>query len=346
MTTYFYNTQKFLTDYYKLTQDWIDNVLCRLPPTKIPQYIGHKLEILKSTVDTDRSGSLKQELLNNSYWQKSYNQVKADSWPECKSINDFCLLPKQIQEECINVHKFSPDIWFNKNLTFDTWQESKEWTYEITNLIRINHILLENLELIVNKKVLDFSTHCGFISNTCLFNHAHHVTFTEVRKPILNLAIEQMQLMGYPESQYCAELANIHDYDNNTRLCLDKDTVILSGVIYHVHDHYAILESIVKARPQNIIIETVHNKDIVNSSDPLIYWIAEGTEKNLANGWHNNLPLVMAGLPNLAWFNFTMNFFGYQLCKETLYDTWIPSDDVTVFTEPTQVRSVQVFGRR
>jgi len=341
--TYFQEIQKFLTNYYELSSDQIDQILCRLPPSRIMQYIGHKLEILNLALNPTRSENSKQELLTNNCWQNSYNQIKADSWPECKSVTDFYLLPNEIQQECIHVHKFSPDIWFNKNLTYDSWQESIDWSYEITSLIRINCVILENLEFIKNKRILDFATHHGFISNICLFNQAQHVTFTEIRKPVLDLAVEQMQLMQYPESQYRAELANIHDYPNNTKLCQDKDTVILSGIIYHVHDHYAILESIANARPKHIIIETVHNKDIVSESAPLIYWITEDAEKNLANGWHDNLSTVVIGLPNLSWFTFTMKFFGYQLTKERLYDYWVPSDDVTTITKPTETRSVQVF---
>jgi organic radical activating enzyme len=41
-------------------------------------------------------------------WQGSYNAIKDSNWPVCDSPADFCNLPKNIQEECITVHNFSP----------------------------------------------------------------------------------------------------------------------------------------------------------------------------------------------------------------------------------------------
>ena len=39
----------------------------------------------------------------------AYNKVKAESWPECKSIDEFHLLPIEIQKECTDVHKIDPE---------------------------------------------------------------------------------------------------------------------------------------------------------------------------------------------------------------------------------------------
>ena len=37
---------------------------------------------------------------------KGYQNIKDSSWPECNNLEEFFLLPKHIQEECVNLHGF------------------------------------------------------------------------------------------------------------------------------------------------------------------------------------------------------------------------------------------------
>ena len=41
-------------------------------------------------------------------WQEFYNTIKADTWPECVSEQDFGLLPALIQQECIEKFGYTP----------------------------------------------------------------------------------------------------------------------------------------------------------------------------------------------------------------------------------------------
>ena len=344
MTNYYQRTQQYLKEFFKISDESLDKILLKLPPKKIHEYIGHKTEIYRSLVDNPDENVNKNKL-NNDYWNNSYNIIRGENWPNCTTINDFYTLPENIQNECREVHKFSPDIWFNTSLSFDTWVEYGDWSYEMTSILHTNLVLIENLEFIENKSIVDFSTHTGFLSSVCLFNNAKDVLFTDIRQEVLNLAQERMHLMGYGAEKYKSVLADIHNYSSNTKLCQNADTVIIAGVLYHVHDHYAILESVTKANPETIIIETVHKEDIANLDDPLVYWATEGTLNNIANGWYDNLSSVMVGLPNLKWFELTMQFMGYKETKKTLYQTWNPIDDIDNTPEPTQLRSVQVFNK-
>ena len=250
MSSRYHQTQKFLQNYYNLSDNELSGLVNQMPPNDVYQYIGHKAEVLNKSIDPTRNNRLQQKIYDNDYWRKSYQTIKAESWPSCDSIEDFYNLPYEIQQECQLVHKFSPDIWFNENLTFDTFTKSQEWNYEIADLVKSKHLVLDNIDIIQNKNVIDFSTHTGSVAGLCLHQGAKHVTFTEIRSNFLELASERMSLMGFDTTCYRAELADIHEYETNTALCVDKDTVILSGVIYHVHDHCAILESIVKAKPK------------------------------------------------------------------------------------------------
>jgi|APSaa5957512535_1039671.scaffolds.fasta_scaffold33513_5 organic radical activating enzyme len=44
-------------------------------------------------------------------WSKSYNSIRDITWPECNDMADFEKLPLHIQQECINVHNFSKDLY-------------------------------------------------------------------------------------------------------------------------------------------------------------------------------------------------------------------------------------------
>jgi hypothetical protein len=39
-------------------------------------------------------------------WLNFYDQVKDESWPDCSSEEEFYNLPKEIQDECINIHGY------------------------------------------------------------------------------------------------------------------------------------------------------------------------------------------------------------------------------------------------
>lgn len=43
-------------------------------------------------------------------WKNSYNKIRAESWPDCNSIDDWDALPEHIKRECKDVHNFSPEI--------------------------------------------------------------------------------------------------------------------------------------------------------------------------------------------------------------------------------------------
>lgn len=49
-------------------------------------------------------------------WTTTYNNVKAESWPECNHWNDFKSLPIEIQKECIEDFNFGDEIFKDEYL--------------------------------------------------------------------------------------------------------------------------------------------------------------------------------------------------------------------------------------
>ena len=52
------------------------------------------------------------------FWEQVYQNIKAESWPDCKTLEDWELLPENIKKECIEVFNFSPEIFTKKYLGY------------------------------------------------------------------------------------------------------------------------------------------------------------------------------------------------------------------------------------
>ena len=187
----------------------------------------------------------------------AFNQAKDDSidLQEIKS-----QLPSKIHYEYANHKLYSGD----HSLTFKKWKPWDQWDYPAQDLIRFKHLLLDNVDIIKNKTIIDFACFLGFTSFSCLHLGASHVTATNIIKHQLDIADELMQSAEFTD--YKLILADIHDTESNTKICNKVDTVILAGIMYHLHDHYRVLESILSAQPDNIIIDPpragIHNNVI------------------------------------------------------------------------------------
>ena len=53
--------------------------------------------------------------INMNTWAKFYDQIKADTWPECPTEKDFATLPQHIQDECIDTFGYVPREYHKKS---------------------------------------------------------------------------------------------------------------------------------------------------------------------------------------------------------------------------------------
>jgi predicted nicotinamide N-methyase len=314
----------------------LNNITSLLPNRKCAEYLNYKAELT--------SGIIGNAFIEQ--WVENYDIIRATGWPDCDNLDKFELLPKEIQDECIEVHRFSPDIWLDKNITYSEWCKlnfDSWWTFSPVELIRVQSVILDNLKYIKNKNVIDFAAHTGFNSLTSLHHGANRVTATNIRQDYLNLATEGAIILGY-EDRFSTEFADIHDYNRNTELTKDKDTVIISGLMYHVHDHYPILESIVKATPQTIIIETDEDKNIMDSSKAMISWALDDISSNPLAGWYKQQDHVPVGFPNPAWFDLIMSTFGYKKEKQKQFSIW-KGTELEINLNTSLSRTVHVYTK-
>jgi len=327
---FFEEAQKYLKNHYGISDEEITNIKSKLPSSKKYLYNEYLWTVSQS--------SLMPDFLKS--WQDSYNLIRGENWPNCNSPNEFNLLPKEIQEECINIHKFSPTQWLD--IDYNNFQPN-QFDYSIHDLVRYQKIVLDNLDIISNKKIIDFAGHCGFLAFICLENNASEVITTNVRKNNIEIANKSANAFNL-ENKFNCIYSDIHDYQNNTKLTLDKDTVLLSGIMYHVHDHYEILESITQAGPKNIIIETAEITDITKSEKSLIFWNHEKDDSNF-DGHFKGLDIIPVGFPNPSWFKLILESMGYVRTKIDYFDWFVRAN----FSEKNfnfETRSVQVFKKK
>lgn len=301
---------EILRNHSEISEEDIKQIVQNLPDSKIWEYMSHKF----TSINPDKS----PEAIKN--FVDAYQLIRDDSWPSVLTlIEDFYNLPDPIQQECATVHRYHPDIWFNPNITFDQWAPSNT-VIPVDDLIRLHYVLYKNHDLIKGKKIIDFPCHYGNLSFFLANMEVKHLTLAEVRSAALDIAVECMQLLKIPSTEWTATQADLHNLANNTKICQGHDTVICAGVLYHIHDHLDVLESIVKSRVKNIIIESEEYLPIKDLKEPLIHWSTEMTE-SWCEGWHNDKTQVFVGHPNTAWLDMAMNFLGCQKAKPTEFYT-------------------------
>lgn len=250
-----------------------------------------------------------------SNWVDQYNKIKDQSWPDCSTFKDFYLLPDWMQEECINIHKFSPDIWKDAITEYANNEYNHvqtEFRYEEDDPF-VKCLKLDP-DIIRDQNVIDFACNRGKWSFYAVENNCQSVLGTDVRPENIEVA-NSLKLLVKEKDKINFIEADIHDYENNKRLCQDKDVVFLSGIMYHVHDHYPILESTCLPNVKQVVIQSLINKQ----SDPVIMWKTEMALTNDLAGWKDGEGDVLVGIPNVAYFDLAMKKLGYT---RTYIEDW------------------------
>jgi 2-polyprenyl-3-methyl-5-hydroxy-6-metoxy-1,4-benzoquinol methylase len=268
-------------------------------------------------------------------WKEKYNVIKDVSWPSCDSFEEFENLPTKIKNECIEIHNFSPEIW-KKHLIEDS---IKPFSLEIAD--HVKDIMISFSDSIVGQDIVDFACNTGNYSFACWKAGANSVVGFDVRQEHIIIANAIKNYYGIDDSKVQFKLADVHDYDGVLELCKNKSTALIPGLLYHVHDHYEILKTVSQTDIKNIIIETGENKNIMNSSEPLIWWRTEHTLDNIS-GWHNHDLKIPVGYPNLSWFKMIMSNLNYNWVSTTVRTGSVSKNSPEEFK---QHRSIHVFQR-
>lgn len=191
-------------------------------------------------------------------------------------------------------HKF-----YNPEVEYDKWKSWDEWDYPECDVHRFKHIIADQLDYIKNKRVLDIACHLGYTSLFCLHNGASHVTGTNVRQRELDIAKEICTGAGYTNFNFL--FSNLYDTNQLQDLCNQHDTILCTGILYLVNNHFQFLEAICTSTAETIIIETkVPTNDYENNcEEPLLIWRTRETKS--PDAWYYDKPTAFYGTPNTAW---------------------------------------------
>jgi predicted nicotinamide N-methyase len=202
--------------------------------------------------------------------------------------------------------------WAKKNnpeLIYDQWQPWDEWTYSQADQERFAKIILDNIDMIAEKKVFDVGTLVGTLALFCLYNKSSHVTSIDVRTENLDIAREGCDLAGFSNVDFI--LCDLYDSEKLLAMIGDSETILLSGVFYHVNNHYQLIEQLSSSQAQNLILETVIN----DSTNSTVEWFLEDSTDHRA-GADGTRKTVLAGCPSKRYCTDLLKYHGWTI-KQT-----------------------------
>ena len=309
---------RIIQQIYNISDQEISHILAGLPLETSnvyeldPQYLEVLTDRITQTFFSTIAPNIQQQ------WIQCYNTIKDISWPECQNYHDFVKLPNWIKHECIHVHGFDPELWLSQFIQPRIEQDlftMQPIQARLDALIRYRHIILDNLDVIKDSDTVEFAADNGFFSFACLHHGAKQVLATE----ILSSQVEKIKRNAHEHENFLVEQHDIYKYQYNTKICHNKDLVLLCGILNHVNDHYNIIKSVCDARPKWIVIET---ESVDTDNDiPCVKWHNEFSYSR-RSGFNQNGSQSLVGLPNTAWFNMVLGSFNYQLAKSSEFIMW------------------------
>lgn len=306
-----------------------------------------KIILSNSTKDLISSiyKSIKEKYIVTSYeelesdWARQYDVIKGSNWPKCKNYEDFKNLPEDIKTECIQQHNFSPDIYY------DSVINEANSKFKIPNEISLRNdvdsFLISHSYVLQNKKIIDLACNFGYFSVFCHNQGSSNVVGIDVRSENIQVAKSIQKDLNLFDKKIEFKTGDLHDYSKIKNLCADKDTVLLLGIMYHVHDHFEILKTVCQPNVSYVVIESGENSDIIDSDQPLIWWRNEFTFDLLA-GFSNNKGNTLVGYPNAAWFDLAMKILNFKRVGYNRESTYISCNKLEKYK---QFRSMYLYVR-
>jgi hypothetical protein len=100
------------TDFYqaiKSTQGQVRLAISLHNNTRVETVLAMLQDWMQGPIQTSRGPADLNEIPEVAQiWQRNYNQIKDNAWPQCDTIDAWARLPTAIQRECEEVHGFSP----------------------------------------------------------------------------------------------------------------------------------------------------------------------------------------------------------------------------------------------
>lgn len=213
-------------------------------------------------------------------------------------------------------YEYAYHSFFNPSAQFISWQPWDIWNYPVQDALRFDHVLLKNVQHFQNKSVLDLGCHLGYMSMIVAHLGASKVTGTNVRNRELEISREICTHAGFDNVTF--KLNDITDLPSLSDLCNKHQTLLFSGLIYHLSNPYAILETMANSSAECLIIDNIELDITKNAQEPLIFYTSEKVD-NSTDGYKSNSTNILVGIPNQAWIDFSLQHMGWRKTYDKSY---------------------------
>lgn len=202
---------------------------------------------------------------------------------------------------------------FNGDVTYENWRPWDEWDYPSSDVERFGYIIGDNLAIINGHRVLDVACHIGYLSLFSLHNQATFVTGTNVRDRELSISKEICRLAGYENFDFVH--CDLYDRQAMRALYESHETAIVSGILYHINNHYEFLADIAKSSIKNVIIES----EVIDTPDSVVKWKFQNSD-DPTHGYYEGESQVYVGVPSRKFLVDVLTHNGLSIHKLVEYE--------------------------
>lgn len=217
--------------------------------------------------------------------------------------------------------------YVNKKLADNTiqWNEQMFTGYQVpySYAVRMQVQLIDNAELIKDRHVVDLGTHRGQFLYPCLELGCASVTGAQPMADYNTVINEALAGLNYSD-RASAVWSDAYNLVELSKLLQGKDTLLMLGLLYHLNNHYQLLEAVSNTDLTGLVIDIAvleYNLDHYTSQEPKIKWITE--QQNLdENGWELdgvNKNWTWVGHPNAAWLIQTLQYLGWTIKSSVMH---------------------------
>ena len=224
------------------------------------------------------------------------------------SLTEYQRIVNQLPDK--KYYEFVYNKFFNPDVQYKNWQPWDQWNYPVQDAVRFKTILLDNVSHINNCSVVDFGCHLGYMSMFASHLGASRVTGTNIRPNELALAQELCEISQHHNVSFA--LSDVQNPKLVQDLCNQHQTVLFSGILYHMNNHCEILQAITSSTASTVIIDTMVDAAIKDSTEPLMSFRVDNCADSVSGFDTAGAKTMLVGRPNQAWVDLAMQHMGWN----------------------------------
>ncbi len=185
-------------------------------------------------------------------------------------------------------------------------------SYPYSDKVRIQKQLIDNIDLIKDKNILDLGCHNGIFLDAMIQLGAKAVLGTNVRSDMIGLANEAITKSGYNNATVIYN--DIYDLNALEKLLPNVETIHLCGLLYHINNHFELLCKISDSKASSLILDSIYYLPDWYDQQPKVTWRRENPMPTI-NGMDVKTPgqNIFVGIPNLQWYIESLPMLGWTI---------------------------------